>query len=192
MKQWLDFIPLLAFLIVNEKFGIFTATGVLVAASVLLYGILWLREGRLENSQRITLVATLLFGGITLSLHNEAYIKWKAPTIYFLFALAFLGSQWFAREPLIKRLMQSVLEMPDRLWKRLNLSWVLFFLFAGASNLYVAFHFEWWPRFKVLGSMGMMLAFMMGQLLLLKNYLRDDVPEKEDSVAKEKEHEESQ
>lgn len=174
MKQWLDFIPLVAFLVINEKFGIFAATAVLVASSVLLYGFLWLREGKLENSQRITLIATLLFGGVTLALHDEAYIKWKAPVVYFVFALAFLGTQFFARQPLVQRFMQPILDMPDTYWRRLNLCWVLFFLFASGSNLYVAFHFDWWARFKVLGSMGMMLGFMIAQLIVLRRYLREE------------------
>ncbi|HEX6592930.1 MAG TPA: septation protein IspZ, partial [Moraxellaceae bacterium] len=123
MKQWLDFIPLLAFLIANEKFGIFPATGVLVGSSILLYGYLWIREGRLENAQRITLIATLLFGGFSLALHDEAYIKWKGPVVYFLFALVFLGSQFIGQQPLIKRLLGHILDMPDALWRRLNLAW---------------------------------------------------------------------
>lgn len=173
MKQWLDFIPLVAFLFANEKYGIFAATAVLVVCSVVLYGYLWLREGKLENSQRITLVATLLFGGITLALHDEAYIKWKAPVIYFLFAIAFLVTQFLTREPLIRRFMGTILDMPDALWKRLNLVWAVFFAFMGGLNLYIAFHFDWWARFKVLGSMGLMMAFMVAQLLLLQAYLRE-------------------
>lgn len=174
MKQWLDFIPLVAFLFANETYGIFVATGVLVGSSALLYGALWWREGKLENAQRITLVATLLFGGITLALHDEAYIKWKAPVVYFLFALAFLATQFLAREPLIKRFMGQILEMPDSLWKRLNLVWSVFFAFMGGLNLYIAFHFDWWARFKVLGSMGLMIAFMVVQLVLLQAYLREE------------------
>lgn len=174
MKQWLDFIPLVAFLFVNEKYGIFAATGTLVACSVLLYGTLWIREGRLENSQRITLVATLLFGGVTLALHDEAYIKWKAPVIYFVFSLAFLATRFIGKEPLIKRFMAQFLDMPDRLWSRLNLAWSAFFAFMGGLNLYIALHFDWWARFKVLGSMAMMVAFMMAQLLLLQAYLREE------------------
>lgn len=174
MKQWLDFIPLIAFLLTNEKFGIFSATAVLLVSSVLLYGGIWLRERRLENGQRITLIATLLFGGVTLALHDEAYIKWKAPVVYFVFALAFLFTQFFMRQPLIQRFMHPILDMPDRLWKRLNLSWSAFFLFAGGINLYVAFQFDWWARFKVLGSMAMMLAFMVAQLVLLRGYLREE------------------
>lgn len=174
MKQWLDFIPLVAFLFANEKYGIFVATAVLVGSSSLLYGYLWFREGRLENAQRITLVATLLFGGITLALHDEAYIKWKAPAVYFLFAIAFLATQFLAREPLVKRFLGSILEMPARLWAQLNLAWALFFAFTGGLNLYIAFHYDWWARFKVLGSMGLMIAFMAGQLLLLQRYLREE------------------
>lgn len=175
MKQWLDFLPLLAFLIANEKFGIFPATGVLVGSSILLYGYLWIREGRLENAQRITLIATLLFGGFSLALHDEAYIKWKGPVVYFLFALVFLGSQFIGQQPLIKRLMGHILDMPDALWRRLNLAWALFFVFASGANLYVAFHFDWWVRFKTLGSMAMMIVFMLAQIILLKDYLRPDL-----------------
>lgn len=186
MKQWLDFIPLVAFLFTNEKYGIFAATGVLVASSVLLYGSLWIREGKLENSQRITLVATILFGGVTLALHDEAYIKWKAPVIYFAFAIAFLVTQFIGKAPLIKRFMAQFLDMPDRLWARLNLAWAVFFAFMGGLNLYIALHFDWWARFKVLGSMGMMMAFMVLQLLLLQSYLREAPEDAPPEAEKEK------
>lgn len=187
MKQWLDFIPLIAFLVVNEKAGIFPATATLVACSVLLYGWLWWREGRLENAQRITLIATLVFGGITLALHDEAYIKWKAPAVYFIFALVFLGSLFIGEKPLVQRFLGHIFDMNQTLWRRLNLAWALFFAAAGGINLYVAFHFDWWARFKVLGSMAMMLGFMLLQFFMLKAYLRRELFEDGSSAEKSKE-----
>lgn len=175
MKQWLDFIPLILFFAAFKLYGIFPATGVLIASSVVLYGGIWLRERRLEKSQLITLIGTIAFGGITLLLHDETWLKWKAPIVNWIFAGVFLGSMFVGDKPLIERMMGQVLQPPAHVWARLNLAWVLFFVFAGAANLYVAFTYEkWWVDFKVFGSLGMTLLFIIGQILWLARYLPKD------------------
>ena len=103
MKQFIDFIPLLLFFIVFkldprtvefagqsiELGGIFSATGVLIASSVVVYGTLFAVQKRLEKGQWLTLAACLLFGGMTLAFHSETFLKWKAPVVNWLFALGF-------------------------------------------------------------------------------------------------------
>lgn len=175
MKQLLDFIPLVLFFAAFKIYGIFPATGVLIASSVLVYGGLWVKERHLERSQVIALLGTIAFGGITLLLHDETWLKWKAPIVNWIFAGVFLGSQFVGEKPLVERMMGHVLNAPATVWRRLNLAWVVFFLFAGAANLYVAFTYEkYWVDFKVFGSLGMTLAFLIGQMVWLSRYIPRD------------------
>ncbi|PTQ89568.1 septation protein IspZ [Agitococcus lubricus] len=175
MKQLLDFIPLFAFFATFKTLGIFPATGVLIASSILVYGGLWLKDKHLENGQKLTLVATILFGGITLLLHDDTYLKWKAPVINWIFALAFLASLYIGKEPLIQRMMGKAFEMPASIWRKLNWAWIFFFIVAGASNAYVAFYFEkYWVDFKVFGSLAMTFIFIVAQFIVLSRYVKTD------------------
>lgn len=181
MKQWLDYIPLSAFFIAYKLGNIFLATGVLVAASVLVYGGLWLVEKRLENNHKFILLLTVAFGSLTLILHDEAFIKWKAPVVNWVLAAGFLLSHVIGDKLAIQRMMGHMLELPDRIWRNLNLAWVAFFISLGAANLYVAFHFESvWVDFKVFGSLGLTVAFIVGQMLCLSRYLPQEESEHKD------------
>ena len=191
MKQFIDFIPLLLFFIVFkldprtvefagqsiELGGIFSATGVLIASSVVVYGTLFAVQKRLEKGQWLTLAACLLFGGMTLAFHSETFLKWKAPVVNWLFALAFAGSHWFGDKLLIQRMMGHAISLPATVWRNLNLAWIAFFLFAGSANLFVAFTFQSiWVDFKVFGSLGMTLLFLVGQGIYLSRHLHDEQP----------------
>ena len=188
MKQFIDFIPLFLFFIVYKLDprtvdvlghqvtlgGIFSATGVLIASSVIVYGILFVTQRKLEKSQWLTLAACIVFGSLTLAFHSETVLKWKAPVVNWLFALAFTGSHFIGDRLLIKRLMGHALTLPDAIWSRLNIAWIVFFLFSGAANLFVAFTFQSiWVDFKVFGSLGMTLLFLVGQGIYLSRHLHD-------------------
>ena len=154
--------------------GIFSATAVLIGSSVLVYGAIFAVQRRLEKGQWLTLAACLLFGGMTLAFHSETFLKWKAPVVNWVFALAFLGSHFIGDKPLIQRMMGHAISLPQPVWVRLNLAWVAFFLIAGSANLFVAFTFqEWWVDFKVFGSLGMTLLFLIGQGIYLSRHLQD-------------------
>lgn len=187
VKQFIDFIPLLLFFavyklepriveIAGHKFalgGIFSATAVLILSSLLVYGALLVKQRRLDKSQLITLAACLVFGGLTLAFHSETVLKWKAPVVNALFALAFAGSQLFGDKPLVQRLMGHVVELPAAQWARLNAAWVAFFLVCGGANLFVAFTFPAiWVDFKVFGSLGLTLLFMIGQSFYLVRHMQ--------------------
>ncbi|WP_263260971.1 septation protein A [Pseudomonas entomophila] len=191
MKQLIDFIPLLLFFIVYKTEprtldiaghsiafgGIFSATAFLIGSSLVVYGFLLARQRRLEKSQWLTLLACLLFGGMTLAFHSETFLKWKAPVVNWLFALAFLGSHFIGDRVLIERIMGHALSLPKAIWQRLNIAWIVFFLVCGAANLFVAFTFErFWVDFKVFGSLGMTLLFLLGQGLYLSRHMHDRSP----------------
>jgi intracellular septation protein len=154
--------------------GIFSATAMLIVSSVVVYGILFIKQGKLEKSQWLTLVACLVFGSLTLAFHSETFLKWKAPVVNWLFALAFLGSHFIGDRPLIQRIMGHALSLPAAIWTKLNIAWIIFFLFCGAANLYVAFTYqEFWVDFKVFGSLGMTLLFLIGQGVFLAKHMND-------------------
>jgi intracellular septation protein len=187
VKQIIDFIPLLLFFIVYKLEprtvevadlslavgGIFSATAVLIASSIVVYAGLFIRQRRLEKSQWLTLAACLLFGGLTLALHSEAILKWKAPVLNWLFALAFIGSHYIGEKPLIQRMMGHAVQLPSAQWAQLNVAWILFFLVCGFANLFVAFVYPViWVDFKVFGSLGLTLLFMAGQAVYLVRHMQ--------------------
>lgn len=172
MKQWLDYIPLILFLVTFKIFGIFAATGALIAGTVLLYGYFYFSEGRLEKNHKIILAVTVVFGGLTLALHDETFIKWKAPIVNWILAVLFLGSHFIGNKLAIERLMGHAIALPAAVWKGLNLAWAAFFIALGAANLYVAFHYESiWVDFKVFGSLGLTLLFVVLQMAVISRYL---------------------
>lgn len=188
VKQFVDFIPLILFFTVYKMAprtfeltghsltlgGVYSATAVLIGASLLIYGLLFASQRRLENGQWITLLACLLFGGMTLAFHSETFLKWKAPVVNWLFAAGFAASHFIGDRPLIQRLLGHAVQLPAPLWVRLNLAWVAFFLFCGLANLYVAFTFhEFWVDFKVFGSLGLTLLFMLGQGAFLARHMQE-------------------
>lgn len=187
MKQLIDFIPLILFFIVYkldprsvefagqtfELGGIFSATAVLIASSVIVYGLLFVLQRRLDKGQWLTLLACLVFGGMTLAFHSETFLKWKAPVVNWLFAAAFAATHFVGDRPLVQRIMGHAISLPQPLWVRLNLAWVLFFLFCGLANLVVAFTFhDIWVDFKVFGSLGLTLLFLIGQGIFLARHLQ--------------------
>ncbi|MGH8419710.1 MAG: septation protein A [Pseudomonas sp.] len=199
MKQFIDFIPLILFFIVykispqavdilGHSFmvgGIFSATAVLIASSIVVYGILYIQQGKLEKSQWLTLAGCLVFGSLTLAFHSETFLKWKAPVVNWVFALVFAGSHFIGDRLLIQRIMGHALNLPQAIWTKLNIAWIIFFLFCGAANLYVAFTYqEFWVDFKVFGSLGMTLIFLIGQGLFLARHLHDADPSTQPSTKK--------
>lgn len=200
MKQFVDFIPLILFFVVykmDERLvelgswqytlgGVFSATEILVAASIMVYGGIFLINRRLDRSQVITLGAVILFCSFTLLMRDEAILKWKAPVVNWIFAVIFLGSQYIGSAPLIKRMMGHAIELPDPVWTKLNISWVAFFLLIGFANLFVAFTFhEYWVDFKVFGSLGLTIVFLIGQTIFLAKYLNTDKDGVAEKVATE-------
>ena len=187
VKQIIDFIPLLLFFITYKLEprtfevadlsltvgGIFNATAVLIVSSVIVYAGLFIHQRRLEKGQWLTLGACLLFSGLTLALHSETILKWKAPVLNWLFALAFIGSHFIGDKPLIQRMIGHAVQLKPAQWAQLNVAWILFFLVCGFANLFVAFVYpSIWVDFKVFGSLGLTLLFMAGQAIYLVRHVR--------------------
>jgi len=175
MKKLLfDCFPLILFFIAFRYADIYAATAVAMTASVAQ--IVWLKLNRtpVQTMHWVNLGIILVFGGATLLLQNEAFIKWKPTVLYWLFAGALLGGKLLGRNP-IQGVMGQQIKLPAAIWARLNLAWALFFLASGALNLFVAFsgHFSesQWVSFKVFGTTVLLVLFVVAQSIWLGRYL---------------------
>lgn len=188
MKQLIDYIPLIAFLIVyklEERIiniagydytlgGIFSATEVLVTTSILVYGSIFLVNKKLSRTHIFLLSAVVIFCSFTLIFREEAILKWKAPVVNWIFACVFIASQYFHKENMAQIMLGHVVELPEQEWKKLNFAWAGVFFFLGCTNLFVAFTFhDYWVDFKVFGSMGILLLFSIAQMAYLWPYLEE-------------------
>lgn len=175
MKLLFEFFPVLAFFIAYKFFDIYVATGVAIAATLVQVAISWFRTRKVATMQLVTLVIIIVFGGLTLYLQDEQFIKWKPTVINWLFGAAFLASQLFGKQTAIERLMGANLTLPKQIWRRLNLGWVLFFLGMGAANLYIMSHFDrdTWVNFKLFGMLGLTMVFVVIQALYLSRYMTE-------------------
>lgn len=188
MKQLIDYIPLIAFLIVykmeerviaigNYTYtlgGIFSATEVLVTTSILVYGSIFLVKRKLSRTHVFLLSAVVIFCSFTLIFREEAILKWKAPVVNWIFACVFLASQYVNKENMTQLMLGHIVELPAAQWKRLNLAWAGVFFFLGCANLFVAFTFhDYWVDFKVFGSMAILLLFSFAQMAYLWPYLEE-------------------
>jgi intracellular septation protein len=165
MQLLFDFFPVIAFFIAYKVADIYVATGVIIVAVLIQTAIQWVRQRRLNTMHVTSAVLVLVFGGLTLAVHDEEFIKWKPTVLNWLFALAFLASQFIGQEPVVQRLLKTNITLDRPLWIRLNLMWVLFFLLMGAVNLWVAYSFDenTWVNFKLFGMLGLTLVFVLIQ-----------------------------
>jgi intracellular septation protein len=138
MKFLFDFFPILLFFIAYKLYGIYPATAVAIGASFLQVAAFWLKQRRFETMHLVTLGLITVLGGATLLLQDKSFFMWKPTAVNWLFAVAFLGSQFIGNKSIVERMMANAIEAPQRVWQRLNLSWVGFFTAMGFANLYVA------------------------------------------------------
>jgi intracellular septation protein len=180
MKFLFDFFPILLFFIAYKLEGIYVATAVAMAASFVQVGLHWYKHRRFENMHLVTLALIVVFGGLTLLLHDETFIKWKPTVINWLFGAVFLGSQFVGKQSIVERMMGANVSLPARVWTQLNLAWSAFFFFLGVANIYVMYNFDTdtWVNFKLFGMMGLTIAFIIGQAIYLSRYLQEESQDK--------------
>lgn len=182
MKFLYDFFPILLFFVAYKMYDIYVATGVAIAAAGVQTFAFWLKHRRFEKMHLVTFSLLLVFGGLTIFLHDPVFIKWKPTVINWLFAAVFMGSHWIGDRPLVERMMNHAIKAERPVWMRLSWLWIAFFVGIGLLNLYVAFNFseETWVNFKLFGMLGITLAFVVGQAFYLSRYVEDhETPEKE-------------
>jgi len=173
MKFAFDLFPVVLFFAAFKLQGIYVATAVAIAATVVQIGWVWFRHRKVDAMLWVSLAVIAVFGGATLLLHDETFIKWKPSVLYWLFGGVLLVAQVFFGRNLIRAVMGRELRLPDDIWNKVNVSWVVFFAAMGIVNLLVAYNFdtETWVNFKVFGGLGLTLAFVILQALALARFV---------------------
>lgn len=176
MKLLFDLFPVILFFIAYKTYDIYTATAVIIIASAVQVGYVYLKHRRVEKMHIITLALVVILGGLTLILHDEAFIKWKPTIVNWGFALVFLGSHFIGQKPIVRRMMDQAIQLPDSIWLKLSWMWIGFFIFSGLLNLYVAYNFDTdtWVNFKLFGLMALTLVFIILQGLYVSRYMQDE------------------
>ena len=176
MKFLFDLFPVILFFAAYKFADIYVATGVAIAATVAQVGWVRFRHGKVDKMLWVSLGLIVVFGGMTLLLHDPTFIKWKPTILYWLFATVLLGSALLFGKNLIRAMLEQQVALPEPLWARLNLAWIAFFAAMGALNLYVAYNYSEadWVNFKLFGGMGLMFAFIVAQGLMLAKYVEQE------------------
>ena len=177
MKFLFDIFPVVLFFAAFKLYDIYVATAVAIVATALQIGALALLRRKIDTMLWASLAIIVVFGGATLVLHDETFIKWKPTVLYWLFAAALAGGQLLGRN-LIRLMLRGQIALPDAAWAKLAWSWVAFFVFMGGANLFVAFNFttDQWVNFKLFGGIGLMLLFVLGQAAYLARHVQEEKP----------------
>ncbi len=208
MKQLSDFLPIVLFFIVYKFYldlpdelilgvndlipflritpgessdAIYLATFAAIVATLIQVAISAIVVKKVEKMPLITLALLIVFGGATLLFKDPLFIQWKPTAINWLFALVFVGSHFIGKKPLVQRMMSQALDIEDdRVWLKLNIAWIGFFLFSGIANLLVApeidplnfqFSEDTWVDFKLFGLLGLTVIFVVAQAFYLARYM---------------------
>ncbi|MDH4449577.1 MAG: septation protein A [Rhodoferax sp.] len=186
MKTLLDFLPILLFFAaykLHDLFGIpkdeaiYFATPVLMAATAAQMAIVYWMDKKLSAMHKITLGMILVFGGITLALHDKRFIMWKPTVLYAGMSIALAVAVWGLKHNVLKTLLGSQLSLPDRVWHKLHVAWVAYTAFMAFSNGYVAAYFseDAWANFKLWGYV-FPLTFLIAQAVYISPYLKSEDP----------------
>ncbi len=177
MKFLFDLFPIILFFVAFKFADIYTATIVAMVATI--GQILWVyyRHRKIDAMQWISLVMIIVFGSLTIFLHDKTFIQLKPTALYWLFSGALFISAQFFKKNWIQVLMGKQVMLKESsahlVWHRLNLAWAIFFFLMGAINLYIAFEYseEAWVNFKLFGSTGLLLVFVVIQGIWLSRHM---------------------
>ena len=165
MQFLIEFLPILSFFVAFKFWGVFVATAVMLAMLLAVVAYQWLRHRKVGPMLLVSAGIGLIFGGLTLWLHDQTFVQWKPTVVYWLLAAALLAGGWFTDKPLVQKMMDASLQLPDAAWRTLNTIWAVGFIAIGAVNLYVVYHFslDTWVDFKAYGLTALTLVFALGQ-----------------------------
>jgi intracellular septation protein len=177
MQLLADYLPLLLFFVAFKAWDIYVATAVAIVASVAQIAY-FKAKGRVSAIHWLSLAIIAVFGGATLWLQDETFIKWKPTVLYGLFGVILAVGKLAFRRDLIALLLKDI-ALPAHVWSAVTWSWIAFFAAMAVANWYVAFHFslETWVNFKVWGGIGLFLVFALAQGLWLARHVAE-APEK--------------
>ena len=176
-KLLFDLFPVILFFVAYKLADIYVATAVVIAATFAQIAWMWFRHRKVEKMLWVSLGLVVVFGGATLLLHDENFIKLKLTIFYWVFAAVLLGASLFMGKNLIRSLLtsQGKFEMPDQVWRLLNNMWIAFFAFMGGLNLFIAQNYstDVWVNFKLFGSFGLMIVFLVAQGFIIAKYIKE-------------------
>ena len=163
--------PLMIFFIANAKFNLFVATGAFMVAVTAAMIASYVVTRHVPMMAIVTAVVVIVFGTLTLLLHDETFIKMKPTIIYVMFAVLLFGGLWF-NKPLLAIVFDSVFELTDEGWRKLTLRWATFFLALAVVNEIVwrTQTTDFWVSFKVFGVLPLTFIFAALQFPLLQKY----------------------
>jgi len=170
-KAVTDFGPLLVFFAVYAFKGLIAATAVFIAATLVALAATYILTRKLSPVLLFTGAVILVFGGLTVSLADELFIKLKPTIVNGVFALVLFIGLLF-RKSLIKPLFGTVLKLEEKGWSMLTLRWATFFLVVALLNEFVWRNFstDVWVTFKVFGIIPLIFIFHFAQIPLMKRY----------------------
>ena len=183
MKLLFDLLPIATFFVVYKLFNIYAATATAIGISLVQILYDWLKHRRIDYLLLVSTGLIVLLGSMTLWLHDELFIKWKPTAISWAFSCAFLISPFVGpKKPLIQLMFETLIDrtqeqkmtLPTNVWRRLNILWMLFYLFTGIANIYVIYQFDTntWVNFKLFGILGLNLIFVVLQSFYITNHLK--------------------
>ncbi|HVL73344.1 MAG TPA: septation protein A [Beijerinckiaceae bacterium] len=170
--------PLVLFFVANQRAGIFTATAIFVAAVVVSLALHYALVRKLPIMPVVSAVVVVVFGGLTLILHDDLFIKLKPTIVNTLFGLVLLGGLWFGK-PLLAIVLDSMIAMDAEGWRKLTFRWALFFFVLAALNEIVwrTQTTDFWVAFKLFGIMPLTIAFALAQTpLIMRHELKREAP----------------
>ena len=175
MKFFLDFFPIVLFFVVFKAYGIYAATSIAIAATVLQIAWMRYKNGKVDTMQWVSLGVIMVFGGATLVTQDETFIKWKPSVLYWLMSATLWVGYFVFKRNFIQSLMGAQIELPQDIWGRLLHAWAFFFTLMGFINLWVAYNFDTdtWVSYKLFGGLGLMLVFVLLQGVFLSRYMKE-------------------
>ncbi|KNH05256.1 Intracellular septation protein IspA [Candidatus Burkholderia brachyanthoides] len=176
MKFLFDIFPIILFFVAFKIWDIYTATGVAIAATLVQIAWVAFRHRKVDPMLWVSLGVVVVFGGAALVRHNDTFIKWKPTALYWLFAVALIIAQVGFHKNLIEAMMGKQIVLPHHVWEQLNVAWAVFFALLGVVNLFVAYHFttDQWVNFKLFGTTGCLVLFILAQSLWFAKYMKED------------------
>jgi intracellular septation protein len=170
-KLLIELGPLLVFFGVNAAYGIFAGTGAFMAATVLSLSLAWWLYRKVPVMPLVSAVIVLAFGGLTLYLQDDTFIKLKPTIVYTMFAILLVAGL-FVRKPVLALLFGPVFNLTDEGWRKLTLRWAVFFIAMAVLNEYVWRNYstDTWVSFKAFGFLPITFLFAMAQVPLMQRH----------------------
>ena len=165
MQILFELMPLVAFFVAYKFAGIYVATAVIVIAVCLQVGYRLVRRQKLTTLQIGSVALLLVFGGLTLALHDDRFIIWKPTLYYWLVASALIGGHLLTGRPVVQKLLEGDIKLSHERWTKLSYAWIVVFLLLGALNIYIAYNFsrDTWVMSKFV-LIGLFMVFVMIQM----------------------------